>query len=62
MTRVRLIEDVDPFIENLIHRAATLLGFGLSEVEVRDIMVDDTTMDEVQIYFAIKAAVILNRP
>lgn len=61
MGGVCLIEEVDPTIENLIRRAAILLGYGLSEFETRDLLVEDTVTTEQEIYFAIKAAVVLNR-
>jgi hypothetical protein len=62
MGAVRLIEEeVDSYMEDLIRRAATLLGFDLPEIEVRDIMVDDSTASEEEIFLAIKAAVVLNR-
>ena len=61
MADVRLLEEVDDSIENLIRRAATLLSFDLSEVEVRCLLVDDSTATEAVVFFAIKAAVILNR-
>ena len=48
-------------MEGLIHRAATLLGFDLPEIEVRDIIAEDTTASEEEIFLAIKAAVILSR-
>lgn len=60
MGGVCLIEEVDPTVENLIRRAAILLGYGLSELEARDILVEDTVTTEQEVYFAIKAAVILN--
>ena len=62
MGAVRLIEEeVDGYMEDLIRRAATLLGFDLPEIEVRDIMVEDSTASEEEIFLAIKAAVVLNR-
>ena len=61
MGGVRFIEEVDSTIENLMRRASILLSYGLSEVEARNILVEDTVTTEQEIYFAIKAAVILNR-
>jgi hypothetical protein len=61
MGGVCLIEEVDPTVENLIRRAAILLGYGLSELEVRDLLMEDTVTTEQEVYFAIKAAVVLNR-
>lgn len=42
--------------ERIILRAAKLLSYGLNEFEVRDIMSQDKSLTEADIYLCIKAA------